>query len=115
MIKVYGYMKCGTCRKALKWLDGKGVEYQFIDITEKPPTKKLLKALLEEYGLKRLFNTSGGQYRELGIKDRLATMSDAEAVDLLAQNGMLCKRPMVTDGARQTVGFKEDEFVAVWG
>jgi len=115
MIKVYGYMKCGTCRKALKWLDARSTSYQFIDITEKPPTRTLLRALLAEYGLKRLFNTSGGQYRELGIKDKMATMTDAEAVALLAGNGMLCKRPMVTDGTRHSVGFKDDEFAAVWG
>ncbi len=81
----------------------------------KPPPKTLLRALLKQYGLKRLFNTSGGQYRELGIKDRLADMTAAEAVDLLAGNGMLCKRPMVTDGKRHSVGFKDDEFAAVWG
>lgn len=115
MLKFYGYMKCGTCRKALKWLDTRGQAYEFVDITEKPPTRKLLKDLLKTYELKRLFNTSGGQYRELGIKDRLATMTAAEAVDLLAGNGMLCKRPIVTDGTKATVGFKEEEFAAIWG
>lgn len=115
MITVYGYMKCDTCRKALKWLDARGLDHRFIDITVKAPTKALLKALLKEYGLKRLFNTSGGQYRELGIKDRLPGMGDAEAIDLLAGNGMLCKRPMISDGKRHTVGFKEEEFAGVWG
>ena len=115
MLKFYGYPKCSTCRKARTWLDTRGRDYQFIDITEKPPPKALLKALLKAYGRKALFNTSGGQYRELGIKDRLATMTDTEVVDLLAKNGMLCKRPMVTDGKRHTVGFREDIFTEVWG
>ena len=115
MIKLYGYMTCGTCRKAIKWLDTHGVEYQFIDITEKPPTKSLLKALLKKHDVKRLFNTSGGQYRELGIKNKLATMTQTEAIDLLAGNGMLCKRPMVTDGKRHTVAFRDNEFAAIWG
>lgn len=114
MIKLYGYMKCGTCRKAIKWLYTHGVEYQFIDITEKPPTRALLKALLKQYQLKQLFNTSGVMYRELGIKDKLPSMSPADAVDLLATNGKLCKRPVVTDGTRHTVGFKEDAFAEVW-
>lgn len=115
MLKFYGYDKCGTCRKARKWLDAAGLAYTFIDITRTPPPKKELKALAAQYGLKALFNTSGGQYRELGIKDRLAGMTGAEAVTLLAGNGMLCKRPVVTDGARRTVGFKDDVFAAVWG
>lgn len=115
MIKFYGYRKCGTCRKALQWLDGRGIAYTFIDITEQAPPRTLLNALLKQEGLRSLFNTSGGQYRELNIKDRLAGMSDQEAVDLLAGNGMLCKRPMVTDGTRHTVGFREERFGEVWG
>ena len=114
MLEFYGYRKCSTCRNAMKWLDARGTAYTFIDITENPPPKTLLKALLAAYGLKPLFNTSGGQYRELGIKDKLATMTDAQAIDLLAGNGMLCKRPVVTNGKRQTVGFKEDVFAATW-
>jgi len=115
MLKVYGYLKCGTCRKALEWLDARGADYTFIDITEHPPPKTLLRALLQDHEPKQLFNTSGQQYRELGLKDRLPGMTRAEAVDLLAQNGKLCKRPIVTDGTRHTVGFKEDAFAATWG
>ena len=115
MLKLYGYDKCGTCRKAKKWLDDHGVARTFIDITEEPPTKALLEALLMTYELKRLFNTSGQMYRELGIKNRLTTITTVEAVDLLAANGKLCKRPIVTDGKRHTVGFKEDVFAATWG
>jgi arsenate reductase len=115
MIRFYGYPRCSTCRKALKWLEEQGVGYEFIDITEKPPSKALLKKLLGKYELKRLFNTSGGLYRELGVKDRLGTMSSDEAIDLLAGHGKLCKRPIVSDGTRHTVGFREDEFLEVWG
>lgn len=114
MITFYGYRKCGTCRKAMAWLDEHGREYRFLDITETPPPKTLLRALLKEQPLRALFNTSGQQYRELGIKDRLPRMSAAEAVNLLAANGKLCKRPVVTDGARHTVGFKDDVFAATW-
>jgi arsenate reductase len=54
-------------------------------------------------------------YRELDIKNRLASLTEAEALDLLAAHGKLCKRPIVTDGKRHTVGFKEDVFAATWG
>ncbi len=114
MIKFYGYLKCGTCRQAKAWLDARGKDYTFIDITEKAPPRTLLKALLKNYQLKQLFNTSGVVYREQAIKDKLPTMTQAEAIELLAGNGKLCKRPMVTDGTRHSVGFKEDAFAAVW-
>lgn len=116
-LKFYGYDKCGTCRNAKKWLDAKGVDYQSIDITTTPPPKAALKAILKagDYQLRQLFNTSGVQYRELNIKDKLPGMSEAEAIDLLAGNGKLCKRPIVTDGKRYTVGFREEAFAEKWG
>lgn len=115
-MKLYGYMKCGTCRKAIKWLGGQGVAYDFVDITLKPPTQaELKKALKVGYGLKDLFNKSGGQYRELNMKDKLPGMSQAEALKLLSGNGYLVKRPICLDGDTVTVGFKEDVFAEAWG
>jgi arsenate reductase len=113
----YGYMKCSTCRAALKWLDGRGCVYQFIDITQTPPPRTLLGRALDSgrYTLRQLFNTSGQLYRDMGVKDRLAAMSQADALDLLAAHGMLCKRPLVTDGRQVTVGFDPAAFAAHWG
>lgn len=117
MVDFYGYDKCSTCRKAKQWLDDHGVKYRSIPIVERPPSQALLKQILAagEYELKHLFNTSGQLYREMRIKDKLAGMSVAEAIKLLSANGKLCKRPIVTDGKRFTVGFKADRFVQLWG
>jgi arsenate reductase len=113
-MKIYEYSKCSTCVKALKWLDAKGVKYQRVPIVDQPPSKAELKkmlAALEERGgsFKQLFNTSGVQYRELGISEKIkAGMTASEAIELLAENGKLVKRPFVPD--RGLVGFKEDEW-----
>lgn len=64
--------------------------------------------------LKRLFNTSGQKYRELGLKDKVKTLEEGELLDLLASDGMLLKRPIVTNGEKVTVGFKEEEFEKEW-
>ena len=115
-MKLYGYMKCGTCRKAIKWLDARGVGYDFIDITQAPPTQaELKKALQAGYVIKDLFNRSGGQYRELNMKYKLPIMTQAEALKLLAGNGYLVKRPICLKGDKATVGFKEEVFEEVWG
>jgi arsenate reductase len=116
MITFYGYRKCSTCRKAEKALEAGGIPYTFRDITETPPSKTTLKKILTQSGvpLKKLFNTSGEQYKLLGIKDKLATMTEAQALELLAGNGRLIKRPLVTDGAKATVGFDEAVFGKAW-
>jgi arsenate reductase len=116
VLTFYGYKKCGTCRKAEKALEKVGVSYTFIDITEAPPSVSVLKkvALQAQIELKKLFNTSGVQYRELNIKAKLPAMSDKDILELLAGNGRLIKRPIVTDGVKSTVGFNEESFKKVW-
>jgi len=117
MKEFYGYNNCDTCGKAKKWLQENEVDFRDISIVDKPPSKALLKKILEAggYELKHLFNTSGQVYRQMKIKDKLASLSEREALALLSQNGKLCKRPIVTDGSSHTVGFKPDAFASVWG
>ncbi|WP_138494101.1 arsenate reductase family protein [Paenibacillus pinistramenti] len=116
-LTVYHYPKCGTCRNAVKWLQSHGHELDLRHIVEAPPSPAELDHLVTQSGfeLKKFFNTSGEVYRGMGLKDKLPGLSREEQLELLASNGMLIKRPVVTDGERVTVGFKEDEFAAVWG
>ncbi|WP_409290190.1 arsenate reductase family protein [Peribacillus sp. SCS-37] len=112
----YWYPKCGTCRKAKKWLDENSVPYENIHIVENPPSRNTIKELHEKSGLelKKFFNTSGLKYKELGLKDTVKTADEDELYDILASDGMLLKRPIVTDGEKVTVGFKEEEYQKMW-
>ena len=113
--KVYSYAKCSTCKKALSFIDKKKLKAEVIDIKEQGPTKAELELMLENYDgeLKKLFNTSGLQYRENNIKDKLPTMTKAQALTMLSKNGMLVKRPFVLKGKKGVVGFKEDQWKAL--
>jgi len=113
-MKLYSYNKCGTCCKAIRFLEDRKVKFELFDITENPPTKQILKAAMKAKGLKKLFNTSGVQYRELKIKDKLATMTDIQAIELLASNGRLIKRPIAVDKDKITVGFDIEEYKKIW-
>ncbi|MBY0124199.1 arsenate reductase family protein [Bacillus sp. S/N-304-OC-R1] len=112
----YWYPKCGTCRNAKKWLDEQGLTYEAVHIAENPPSRSELEDLYKKSGLdiKKFFNTSGMKYRELGLKDKVKTSSDDELLDLLATDGMLIKRPILTDGKKVTVGFKEEDYEKSW-
>ena len=109
MVTLYGYPPCSTCKKAEKWLKENGIDYTYVHIVEATPSKDELAELWKQSGqpLKKFFNTSGQVYRNEGIKDKL--------LELLASNGMLLKRPIVTDGQKSTVGFSEKSFTDVWG
>ena len=115
LMKVYSYSKCGTCRNAIKDLEAKKIKFEVIDITENPPSKKVLKSAVKAKGLQKVFNTSGVQYRELKIKDKIKSMTEAQAIDLLASNGRLIKRPIAVDKNKITIGFNADEYQQIWG
>lgn len=110
VLKVYEYEKCSTCRKALRFLDRRQVRYARLPIVERPPTPPELHEMLRHVGLKRLFNTSGELYRELKLSERLPTMTEARALDLLAKHGKLVKRPFVLGPGIALTGFDEAEW-----
>ena len=92
------------------------VEIEKIHIVDQTPSYEELKGFYELSGLplKKFFNTSGQKYRSLGLKDKLADMSEEDQLTLLASDGMLIKRPIVTDGKKITLGFKESDFLDTW-
>ena len=106
------YDRCGTCRKARKWLDEQGRTYEVRPIKEENPTKEELLRWQAVSGLpmKKFFNTSGLKYKELGLKDRLPSMTDGEMAELLATDGMLVKRPLLVGEDFVLVGFREKEW-----
>ena len=106
------YPKCSTCQKAKAWLQERGVAFDERDIKQDNPTEQELRAWHEKSGLplKRFFNTSGLQYKALGLKDKLPAMSEEEQFALLATDGMLVKRPLLVGDDFVLVGFKEAEW-----
>lgn len=106
---LYAYKNCDTCRKASKWLKENGITHETRAIRETPPSVAELKAALTANGgdLRKLFNTSGGDYRELGLKDKLPGMTEEEAFTLLSTNGNLVKRPFLIGDGTALTGFSE--------
>lgn len=106
------YPKCSTCQKAKKWLNEHQIAYTDRHILTEKLTKDELAELYRRSGLplKKFFNTSGNLYKELGLKDKLASMSEEEQLALLATDGMLVKRPILAAEAYVLLGFKPEEW-----
>ena len=107
------YPPCSTCKKAKQWLDSHGISYTDRHIKEQNPSFEELSQWLNASALpvKRFFNTSGLQYKALGLKDRLPGMTVEEQLRLLATDGMLVKRPiLVTEDGKVLTGFREAEW-----
>lgn len=106
------YPKCTTCRKAKAWLEEHGVSFTLRDIKEENPTKEELQSWWQRSGLplRKFFNTSGLQYKALGLKDKLPTMTEADQIALLSSDGMLVKRPLLVGEDFVLVGFRPAEW-----
>ncbi len=106
------YPKCTTCRKAKAWLEEHGVSFTLRDIKEENPTEEELQSWWQRSGLplRKFFNTSGLQYKALGLKDKLPTMTEAEQIALLSTDGMLVKRPLLVGEDFVLVGFRPVEW-----
>lgn len=107
------YPGCSTCAKAKAFLAAKQLDVTFRNIKTQPPTLAELQSWHAKSGLPlaRFFNTSGGQYRALGLKEKLPGLSEAQQLALLATDGMLVRRPILVQGDAVLVGFRPDE----WG
>ena len=106
----YSYSKCSTCRKALKWLDQKNLEYKLIDIVKEPPLVEYLELALAQFSEdnKSLFNTRGKSFQE--IKIDIYKLSNEEIIKLLLSDGKLIKRPFLVHGGKIILGFNETEY-----
>lgn len=111
-MQLIGYHRCSTCQKAERWLKEHGVDYQSRPIREQPPTRAELDVWSQRSGLpvRRFFNTSGQQYKALGLKDKLDGMSREEQLELLASDGMLVKRPLLVGEGVVLVGFRPEQW-----
>lgn len=117
MLTFYGYPKCSTCVNAKKFLAQLGQPIKEIDVTTTPPSSAEIRFLIKQSGrpLADFLNRSGQQYRALNMKDKVKTLPEEAIIKLLASEGRLIKRPIVTDWTRVTVGFSTDDFKKVWG
>lgn len=108
----YWYPNCSTCRKAKKWLEENEVKFTAVHLVDETPSKEEILKWMEiaDFEPRKFFNTSGKVYRENNLKEVIPTATKEEMAELLAGNGMLIKRPVLTDGKSITLGFKETEY-----
>jgi arsenate reductase len=111
------YSRCSTCKKALAWLDATGTDYTLRDIKEENPTLEELTQWHAKSGLplKKFFNTSGQLYRAMELSKKLPDMTKEAQLALLASDGLLVKRPILVEGDKVLVGFREADWAQALG
>lgn len=112
MITFYEYPKCTTCRKGKKFLKDNNLDFTVIDMVKHVPTKDTLKGIVDKssHSIDEFFNKRGTKFKELGLKERMHSLSEEEKLELLTSDGMLIKRPMVVLDNDVLLGFKEETY-----
>ena len=113
-LKIYTLAQCSTCRRATQWLRAHGFGFEERAIRETPPTLPELRGMLAAHGgeIRRLFNTSGLEYRAQKLSEKLPGLGASAALALLAGNGSLVKRPFLIGDGVALVGFNEAQWAA---
>lgn len=107
---LFSHSTCSTCRKARAWLQQQGIAVEVREIIGTPPSRQQLAAAMAQLGRPRLFNTSGQSYRALGAA-AVRALSDDQALDALAADGKLIRRPfLITPGGATLTGFQPQDW-----
>lgn len=111
---LYGIKNCDTVRKARRWLDANGVDFQFHDFRTDGLDETTINAWLKTVSWEVLLNKRGTTWRKLE-DPRKEQLDRATAIELMLANPTLIKRPVLSDNADCMVGFKEAEYSARFG
>lgn len=107
---IYGIKNCSTMKKAFDKLNELGVEYQFFDYKKQPVDKALVADWINQAGLTKIMNRASQTWRNLSPEQKQSADNVQSAIDLMAAYPSLIKRPIVVQGDRLLIGYKETEF-----
>ena len=107
---MYGIKNCDTIKKARKWLDENGVEYNYHDFKKDAPNEKLLTLWVDVLGLETLVNKRGTTYRKLSDDEKSRIADKASAIEIMLKNSSIIKRPILDIGQKHIVGFDLEEY-----
>jgi len=112
MLTMYGIKNCDTIKKARKWLEDAGVDYQFHDYKKDGLSAELLDSFIADLGWEELLNRRGTTWRKLP-EDVRENIDEASAKAVMLENPSIIKRPLLDTGKEKILGFKADQYAAL--
>ena len=111
MLTMYGIKNCDTIKKARRWLEARGVEYQFHDYRADGLDREMLNSFIAELGWEALLNTRGTTWRKLDESVRAGINNADAAAALMLEMPAIIKRPLLcAPGQPMLLGFSETSY-----
>lgn len=106
MTTLYGIPNCDSVKKARRWLEENGIDYDFHDYKKAGIDKATLEGWCREFGHDALLNTRGTTWRKLDDAQK-QDINEARAIGLMLEHHSIIKRPVLVSGRKKLLGFDE--------
>ncbi|PWI34430.1 ArsC family reductase [Vibrio albus] len=112
-ITMYGIPNCDSIKKAKKWLEQAGIDYEFHDYRKQGVDTEMVTTFCQQFGWEKVVNKRGTTYRQL-TQEQKDTLDEATAITLLVEHPAMIKRPVLLVDEHYYLGFKADEYSAIF-
>jgi arsenate reductase len=106
-VEMFGIPNCDTIKKARRWLETEGIEYQFHDYKKEGVDASFLTRWCVAQGWEVLLNRRGTTWRKLPDSEKEG-INESKAIELMVENPSMIKRPVLVTGSTITIGFSPD-------
>lgn len=109
MITIYTISSCTSCKKAKTWLNDHKLPYREQNIGKEPLTKAEILDILSktESGVESIISAKNRYVKALNFD--VEDLSLNQVIDLILDNPRILKSPILVEGKRLQVGYKEDD------
>lgn len=115
MYTIYGIPNCDIIKKAIKWFDGKKIDFHFHDYRKDGIDAQTLKSWCKQAGLDTIFNKRSTTWKELGEAVQSTLADENAAIRLMTEHTSIIKRPVITkNGKIVAVGFDAKKYEQVF-
>ena len=114
MATMYGIPNCDTIKKARIWLEKHKIAFDFHDYKKAGIDKAVLEGWVKKVGWEILLNRAGTTFKKLPDADKDG-ITEKKAIALMLAQPSMIKRPVLEAKGKVTVGFKPEQYQALFG
>jgi arsenate reductase (glutaredoxin) len=104
-VQIFGVKKSSETRKALRFFAERRIKTHFVDLAERAASRGELLRFAQRFGVEALIDDTARRYAELGL--RTARYGEERWLEILVDEPLLLKMPLVRRGSVLTIGAAE--------
>jgi arsenate reductase-like glutaredoxin family protein len=107
-VQIFGVKKSAETRKALRFFAERRTKTHFVDLLERAASRGELTRFAQKFGVRALVDEQSRRFAELGL--RTARYGDDRWLEVLVDEPLLLRMPLIRHGNALTIGAAEAEW-----